>query len=68
VDSDFSSLVPAITSNTGYTTWDGGASYRVAAPLTFYVRVDNIGNRDYMDPLGYPAWKRSARAGARIAW
>ena len=68
VDSDFSSLVPAITSNAGYATWDGGASYRLARPLTLYARIDNIANRDYMDPLGYPAWKRTARAGARIDW
>jgi len=68
VDSDFSSLVPAITSNAGSSTWDGGASYRVAMPLTLYARIDNIGNRDYMDPLGYPAWTRTARAGVRIDW
>jgi vitamin B12 transporter len=67
-DSDFSSLVPPIIENAGYATWDAGASYRVAAPLTFYVRVENIGDRDYGDPLGYPAWRRTARAGARLAW
>ena len=68
VDSDFSSLVPAITSNAGYTTWDGGASYRLAMALSLYARIDNIGNRDYMEPLGYPAWKRSVRAGVRMGW
>jgi len=68
VDSDFSSLVPPIVENAGYQTWDAGASYFVAAPLTLYVRVDNLADRDYMDPLGYPAWTRTARAGARVSW
>ena len=68
VDSDFSSLVPPILENTGYATWDAGGSYRVSAPVTFYVRIENLANRDYMDPLGYPAWRRTARAGARLAW
>jgi len=68
VDSDFSSLVPAIEENAGYQAWDVGASYRVAAPATLYLRVDNVGDRDYMDPLGYSAWRRTARAGARVSW
>jgi outer membrane cobalamin receptor len=68
VDSDFSSLVPPFLENTGYQTWDAGASYQISSPVTLYLRVDNIGNRDYMDPLGYPTWKRTARAGARVSW
>ena len=68
VDSDFSSLVPPIVENIGYQTWDAGASYEITAPVTLYLRVDNVGDRDYMDPLGYPAWRRTARAGARVSW
>jgi len=68
VDSDFSSLVPPIVENAGYQTWDVGASYRVAAPVTLFLRVENAGDRDYMDPLGYPAWRRTARTGARVSW
>jgi len=68
VDSDFSSLVPPIVENVGYQTWDAGASYQITAPVTLYLRVDNVGDRDYMDPLGYPAWGRTARAGARLSW
>jgi vitamin B12 transporter len=68
VDSDFSSLVPPIVENTGYQAWDVGTSYRAAPPVTLYLRVDNVGDRDYMDPLGYPAWRRTARAGARVSW
>jgi len=67
-DSDFSSLVPPIVENNGYSTWDGGASYQVATPLALYMRIENLADRDYMDPLGYPAWRRTARAGARLAW
>ena len=68
VDSDFSSLVPPIVENTGYQTWDAGASYEITGPVTLYGRVDNVGDRDYMDPLGYPAWRRTARVGARVSW
>jgi vitamin B12 transporter len=68
VDSDFSSLVPPIIENSGYAAWDAGASYHVAVPVTLYFRVENLGDREYMDPLGYPAWRRTARAGARLGW
>jgi hypothetical protein len=44
------------------------ASYHVAVPVTLYFRVENLGNRECMDPLGYPAWRRTARAGARLGW
>jgi outer membrane cobalamin receptor len=67
-DSDFASLVPPIVENTGYGTWDAGASYRAAAPVTLFVRIENLTDRDYMDPLGYPAWRRTARVGARLRW
>jgi vitamin B12 transporter len=68
VDSDFSSLVPPIVENTGYQTWDAGATYEIAPAVTLYIRVDNVADRDYMDPLGYAAWRRTARAGARVSW
>ena len=68
VDSDFSSLVPPILENSGYETWDTGASYRLAVRVTVFVRIENVGDRDYMDPLGYPAWRRTARTGVRFGW
>jgi len=68
VDSDFSSLVPPIVENSSYQTWDAGASYLVAAPVTAYLRVDNVGDRDFMDPVGYPAWRRTVRGGIRVSW
>jgi outer membrane receptor protein involved in Fe transport len=36
--------------------------------VTLYLRVENVGDRDYMDPVGYPGWRRTARAGARVSW
>ena len=68
VDSDFASLVPPIVENTSYATWDAGVRYRVSTPLTLHVRVENLADRDYMDPLGYQAWRRTARVGARLSW
>ena len=67
VDSDFSSLDPPIVENARYATWDAGGSYRLS-PVTVFLRLDNLADRDYMEPLGYPAWRRTARVGARFAW
>ena len=60
VDSDFSSLVPAITGNPGHTTWDAHASWRLRTGLTALVSVDNLTNRNYQEPLGYLALQRAA--------
>jgi len=65
-DSDFSSLVPAITSADRYWLWRAQAQWRVTAAATAYVRVENLTDRDYMEPLGYPAWRRTAHAGVRV--
>jgi vitamin B12 transporter len=66
VDSDFSSLVPALTSNDGYTQWD----LRATVPLTRHFSVtgaiDNLADRQYMEPLGYPALGRAVRGGVRV--
>jgi vitamin B12 transporter len=68
VDSDFASFVPPLLFNDGYTAWDLGASCRVAARVTAFARVENLGDADYMEPLGYPAWRRSARAGVKVGF
>lgn len=68
VDSDFSSLVPAIASNEGYATWDLGGSYRIMRRLTGFVQVENLGDANYMEPLGYLALERSARAGVKVSF
>lgn len=66
VDSDFSSLEPAILENAGRTLWNARASYRITAALTGIVSVDNVTGRDFQEPLGYLALQRSIRAGVRV--
>ncbi len=65
-DSDFSSLVPAITEAPGYSLWHGQAAVRLSTIAVLFARVDNLTDVDYMEPLGYPAWRRSAQAGLRL--
>jgi len=68
VDSDFSSLAPAILQNAGRTTWDAKASYRFTGKLTGLLSIDNLTNRDYQEPLGYLALQRAVRGGIRVAF
>ena len=68
LDSDFSSLEPPLTENPGYTTWDARVSYRVTARLTALLSIDNLANANYMEPLGYQALGRAARAGVRVTF
>jgi outer membrane cobalamin receptor len=68
VDSDFSSLQPAIVENAGYALWDLRGSYRLTPMLSVTGAVDNLGNADYMEPLGYPALGRTARIGLRVGF
>ncbi len=65
-DSDFSALAPAITATDGHTLWRGQLAWRVASQATAFVRVDNLTDVDYMEPLGYPAWRRAVHAGLRL--
>jgi len=65
-DSDFSSLIPAITSSGGYWLWRLQAQVRVTSLATGYVRVENLTDANYMEPLGYPAWRRTVHAGLRL--
>jgi outer membrane cobalamin receptor len=67
-DSDFSSLVPAMLSNESYSTWDLGGGYRFGRRVTAFARIDNLADADYMEPLGYPVWRRSARAGIKVTF
>lgn len=68
VDSDFSSLSPAIVENDGYVLWDLRASYRLTRQLSVIAAVDNLGNADYMEPLGYPALQRAGRVGLKVGF
>jgi vitamin B12 transporter len=66
VDSDFSSLEPPLMSNEAYATWDVAGRYRLTRRLTAFAHADNLGDADYMEPLGYLAWRRSARGGLTL--
>jgi vitamin B12 transporter len=65
-DSDFSALQPPITSAAGYWLWRAQATAKVTSTATAYVRVENLTDKDYMEPLGYPAWRRTVHAGLRV--
>lgn len=65
VDSDFSSLVPAITFNERYTSWDLRASARVTRAFSLTGAIDNLTGSDRMEPLGYPVLGRAVRFGIR---
>jgi outer membrane cobalamin receptor len=65
VDSDFSSLVPAIVGNVRYAAWDLRGSFRVTRLLSATAAVDNLTGSDHMEPLGYPVLGRAVRAGLR---
>lgn len=66
VDSDFSSLVPPITSDPSYTKWDIGWDYHSARHITYFGIFENVLNQRYMEALGFPALRASYRAGARL--
>jgi vitamin B12 transporter len=68
VDSDFSALEPPMTMNDGYARWDLRGSYRVSPRLAILGAVDNLGDADYMEPLGFPGLGRALRAGVRVAF
>jgi len=68
VDSDFSALEPPMVWNAAYARWDLTESYRASTHVTLYAAIENLGNAEYMEPLGYPAWRRAARLGARMTF
>jgi outer membrane cobalamin receptor len=68
VDSDFSALQPPLVENPGYTTWDARATYAFTSHVGGLLAVDNIGDAEYMEALGYRALRRAARAGLRLSF
>jgi outer membrane cobalamin receptor len=66
VDSDFSSLLPAMVANPGYRTWDARVAVQVSRQLTGTLAIDNLTDADYMEALGYQALRRALRAGIRV--
>ena len=65
VDSDFSSLQPAILSNSGYAQWDLRGTVQVTRMISFTGAVDNLADSAHMEPLGYPVLGRALRFGVR---
>ncbi len=51
----------------GYTVANAGASLRLTSQLAVYARVLNLADRAYEETLGYPALRRSAIVGVRVA-
>jgi hypothetical protein len=67
-DSDFSSLSPEILVNPGWTTWNARAGLAVTRQFTATLAIDNIGDHQYMEPLGYRALGRAVRVGLRAGF
>ena len=63
VDTDFN--FPSITSNAGYAIWNASGEVQFARRTSAFITMDNLANRDYMEPLGYPALGRTFRLGMR---
>ena len=68
VDSDFASLTPAITENDAYALWNARGSVNLTRVFALTAAVDNLGDSDHMEPLGYPTLGRAARVGVRMKW
>jgi outer membrane receptor protein involved in Fe transport len=63
VDSDFN--FPTISSNEGYAAWNASGEVRVARRTAAFVTIENLADREYMEPLGYRGLGRALRAGVR---
>jgi len=63
VDTDF--YFPTIKSDEAYAAWNAGGDFRVARSTSGFIAIENLANRNYMDPIGYPAPGRMIRAGIR---
>ena len=63
VDSDFN--FPSVTSNEGYATWNASAEVRFARRTAVFLTIDNLADREYMEPLGYRGLGRVVRFGIR---
>ena len=68
VDSDFSSLSPAIVESDAFALWDLRGQYRLTRQLTVTGAIDNLTDSDYMQPLGYLALGRTARLGLKVGF
>lgn len=67
-DSDFSSLEPPLDFAGGHTVWRGRIAWQLNPAVQVFGRIENLSNVEYMEPLGYPAWRRTAHAGLRLSF
>jgi outer membrane cobalamin receptor len=67
-DSDFVVFDPPIERADAYAIWTVGARVRATSRLEVFARVENLTDADYMEPLGFLAWRRTAHAGLRIGF
>jgi outer membrane receptor protein involved in Fe transport len=51
----------------GWTVFNIGASVRLRPGIDLYARVINVGDRQYEETLGFPALRRNAIVGVRLA-
>ena len=68
-DSDFFAYNAApnsLTSNPGYSLSDASFSYELARPVSAFLRVGNMFNRNYQEVLGYLTLGRTIVAGTTI--
>jgi outer membrane receptor protein involved in Fe transport len=68
VDNDFGLFAPGILEIAAHTVWDARLAVKLGAGVTGLVTIDNLGNKDYMEPLGYQALQRVVRAGLRVSF
>ena len=66
VDSDFRSL--GLESNDSYTTVNANGDVRIARRTSGFINIENLGNFQYMEPLGYPGLGRTIRVGLRTSF
>jgi len=65
-DSDFFTYITPLTSNPGYSVSDAAFTYEFARPVSAFMRLDNIFNKQYQEVLGYRALGHSFVVGTRI--
>jgi vitamin B12 transporter len=66
VDNDFGLFDPAIVEIPAQTTWDLRLGWRLTRRATLMAAIDNLTDRDYMQPIGYQTLRRVVRAGLRV--
>ena len=66
VDSDFAELTPPMTSAPAHAIWTASARVRFRGRFDWSLRVENVTDERYMEPLGFPAWGRTVHTAIRV--